>query len=106
MIAGMGASGMDPVAPPPQGDMALAEVRRQYGRQLVLFGNIEASDVENMPPTEFEKVVSRALTEGTAGAGRGFVLMPSSCPYGRCITARTMANYETMVRLATGWGHG
>ena len=29
---------------------------------------------------------------------RGFVLMPSACPYGRKITARTMANYETMVR--------
>mgnify|MGYP000712381494 CR=1 FL=1 len=43
------------------------------------------------------------LEEGTAGEGRGFVLMPSACPYGRHISADVMANYETMVRLATGF---
>ena len=52
---------------------------------------------------DFEKVVAKSLREGTAGPGRGFVLMPSACPCGRKITAKTMANYETMVRLATGF---
>ncbi|MGB2821624.1 MAG: hypothetical protein WBF17_11625, partial [Phycisphaerae bacterium] len=80
----------------------LADVRREYGRQLVLFGNIEIRDVENLPPAEFEKVVAKSLADGTAGEGRGFVLMPTACPCGRTITPRTMANYETMVRLATG----
>ena len=32
----------------------------------------------------------------------GFVLMPSACPCGRTIAPGTMANYETMVRLAAG----
>ena len=44
-----------------------------------------------------------ALAEGTAGAGRGFVLMPSAAPYGRTISSTTMRNYETMVRLAEAW---
>ena len=51
---------------------------------------------------EFEKVVAGSLADGTAGPGRGFVLMPSACPCGRTIAPRTMANYETMVRLAAG----
>lgn len=99
----MGASATDPIEPPPQGDVELAYVRREYGRDLALFGNLECSDIENMPPSEFERVVARALRDGTSGEGRGFVLMPSSAPYGRHITATTMANYETMVRLATGF---
>lgn len=96
----MGATATDPIEPPPQGDVTLEFVRREYGRELVLFGNIEASDLENLEPSEFEKVVAQSLREGTAGEGRGFVLMPSAAPYGRTITPRTMANYETMVRLA------
>lgn len=99
-IAAMGADGLDPVEPPPQGDVELIDVRRKYGRQMVLFGNIEAADLENLPPAKFQRKVRRALAEGTAGEGRGFVLMPSACPYGRTISAETLTNYETMIRLA------
>ena len=102
-IAAMGAKGMDPCEPPPQGDMTLTEIREAVGDQMVLFGNIESSDIENLVPAEFEKKVVQALREGTAG-GRGFVLMPSSCPYGRTIEPNVLANYETMVRLAENWG--
>ena len=98
-IAAMQPAGLDPVEPPPQGDMHLSEVRREIGAQTVLFGNIEASEIELLPPDAFAVRVQQALREGTGGKGRGFVLMPSSCPYGREISARVMANYETMVRL-------
>ena len=103
LIMKMRPAAIDPIEPPPQGDVLLADVRRQYGRQLVLFGNIEAAHIENMPPRQFEKVVAKSLRDGTAGAGRGFVLTPSASPYGRTITPTTMANYETMVRLATSF---
>ncbi|MCL4691250.1 MAG: hypothetical protein KJ060_01880 [Candidatus Hydrogenedentes bacterium] len=100
----MGADATDPIEPPPQGDVHLANVRREFGKDLVLFGNIEVSDIENLEPRDFEKVVTQALRDGTHGEGRGFVLMPTSCPYGREISARTMANYETMARLTREWG--
>ncbi|MEI7898654.1 MAG: uroporphyrinogen decarboxylase family protein [bacterium] len=100
LICAAGAAGLDPVEPPQQGDVELGDVRREYGRELVLFGNIEAADIENMPPAEFERKVAQALREGSQGEGHGFVLMPSACPYGRTISADTMRNYETMVRLA------
>ena len=102
-IAAMGAMGLDPCEPPPQGDMTLTEIREAVGDQMVLFGNIESSDIENLSPVDFEKKVVEALREGTAG-GCGFVLMPSSCPYGRTITPNVLANYETMVLLAENWG--
>ncbi len=100
-IARMKPDGMDPLEPPPQGDMQLWELKREIGQDTVLMGNIEAADIENLPPPAFERKVATALREGTSGPGRGFVLHPSACPYGRTITARTMANYETMLRLAT-----
>jgi hypothetical protein len=103
-IAGMGADGLDPIEPPPQGDVQLRDVRERHGSQLVLFGNIEINDIELLPPSQFEEKVKQALEEGMGGSGRGFVLMPSAGPYGRTISAQMMRNYETMVRLAERGG--
>lgn len=100
-IVEMGAAAIDPVEPPPQGDVELADVRREYGDKLVLFGNIEYADIENAEPAQFEEMVEKTLRDGTQGPGRGFVLMPSAAPIGRKVTPRVLANYETMVRLTT-----
>lgn len=100
LICQMGADATDPIEPPPHGDVRLGYVRRRYGDKLVLFGNIELSDIESMEPAVFERLVAQALTDGTRGHGRGFVLIPSSAPNGRQITPRILKNYETMVRLA------
>lgn len=96
-IAATGCVALDPIEPPPQGDVELRYVRERYGDQLVLFGNLEISDIENMPPPRFRNVVDRAIEQGTAGSGRGFVLMPSACPYGRVLSPRALENYRTMV---------
>ena len=100
-IVEMNPAAIDPIEPPPQGDVELAYVRRKYGKDLVLFGNIEFADIENTEPAEFEKLVEKTLKDGTAGEGKGFVLMPSSAPISRKVTLRVLANYQTMVRLAT-----
>ena len=99
MIAGMGADGLDPIEPPPQGDVELSYVRQNYGDQMVLFGNLEAADIQNLPTQQFAEKVERAIDEGTAGKGRGFVLMPSACPYGRELSTRALRNYQCMVEI-------
>jgi uroporphyrinogen-III decarboxylase len=96
-IVSTGCDGLDPIEPPPQGDVELAYVRERYGDKLVLFGNLEITDIENLPAPQFRKKVEQALREGTAGKGRGFVLMPSACPYGRKLSASTLRNYEIML---------
>jgi len=103
-IAATGCTGLDPVEPPPQGDVSLAYVRKNYGKQMVLFGNLEASDIENLPVDQFAEKVRTALREGTAGKGRGFVLMPSASPYGRKLADRSLRNYEKMVELTEAFG--
>ena len=99
-IAAMGADALDPIEPPPQGDVELAYVRHRYGKQLVLFGNLEIADIENMPTAQFAEKVKRAFDEGTAGDGRGFVLMPSASPYGRELSPLALKNYETIISIA------
>ena len=96
-IVGMGADAIDPIEPPPNGDVELEYVRKKYGDQIVLFGNIEVCDIENMPCEEFSKVVDKTLEEAMKYKGRGFVLTPSSSPYGRNITAQTLGNYQILV---------
>jgi len=96
----MGADATDPLEPPPHGDVQLADVRARYGKDMVLFGNIEAADIETMPEDRFQKLVAKALRDGTSGPGRGFVLMPSAAPFSRTITPRMLRNYQTMLKLA------
>ncbi len=99
-IVATGCAGLDPIEPPHQGDVELSYVREKYGTQLVLFGNIEITDIENLPTEQFEQKVRRAIREGTSGEGRGFVLMPSACPYGRVLPELTLTNYRKMVEVA------
>ncbi|MHC4252770.1 MAG: uroporphyrinogen decarboxylase family protein, partial [Planctomycetota bacterium] len=98
-IAATGCRGLDPVEPPPQGDVALKWVRERHGRQMTLFGNLEASDLENLCAEDFERKIAQAVEEGTSREGRGFVLMPSACPIGRKLSERALGNYERMVEF-------
>jgi hypothetical protein len=97
-IVATGCDGLDPIEPAPQGDVTLADVRERCGDQLVLFGNLEASDLENLPTPQFEEKIRTALDQGPGG--KGFVLMPSACPYGRELSPHVLPNYQAMVRLA------
>ncbi len=92
-----GCMAIDPIEPAPQGNVSLEYVRRNYGGQLALFGNLEAADIENLGENEFRPKVRRALEEGTGGKGRGFVLMPSASPYGRLLSSKAMRNYEVIL---------
>ena len=97
-IVGMGADAIDPVEPSPQGDVQLKEVREKYGDKLVLFGNIEVTDIENLPADKFGELVDRTLEEIASTSGRGCVIMPSASPIGRKVPAQTLQNYETLVQ--------
>jgi len=93
----MGADATDPLEPSPHGNADLRQIRETYGKDLVLFGNIEIADIESLPPDKFREVVRKTLADGTFGEGRGFVLMPTASPYGRIISERTFRNYEIMI---------
>ena len=98
MTVQTGCMGLDPIEPPPQGDVSLEYVRQRHGEQLVLFGNLELSDIETLSENAFAPKVLAALEQGTAGAGRGFVLMPSACPIGRALSDTALRNYFRLIQ--------
>jgi len=98
-IVSMGGTAIDPVEPPPQGDVELGYVKEKYGKHLVLFGNLEVSDIETLTVDVFAEKVRQAIAEGTSGSGRGFVLMPSASPYGRKLSQRALKNYEKIIDI-------
>ena len=104
LLLATGCKGLDPIEPPTQGDVTLEGVRKRVPDDFILFGNIEASDIESLPANEFAVKVETALRDGPNSSGAAFVLMPSSCPYGRTITPLTLRNYRTMVELTEALG--
>ena len=60
----MGADTLDPVEPPPDGDIEMAEAKRWAKGRMVLMGNIEFRKLEFAEPDEIEELVRRAIVEG------------------------------------------
>jgi len=96
LIKKTGWTAIDPVEPPPQGDVSLKEAREILGSNIVIFGNIEVNYLENLDRDEFSHCVRTALKEGPVN-GKNFVLMPTSAPYGRNISPRVVQNYRIMI---------
>jgi len=60
----MGADALDPVEPPPHGDIEMGEAKRRVAGGITLFGNIEFQDLEFAGPEEIEVKVKRAILDG------------------------------------------
>ncbi len=101
-LCAIGADGIDPVEPPPDGDIPLAEVKARYGDRLVLFGNMELKYLETETPAEIDARV-RAMMDN-AKANGGFVLMPTAAPINIPLAPRTAENY--LAYLAAGEKYG
>ena len=96
----LGIDALDPTEPPPQGDMTMKDLVSACAGAVTIFGGIEVSDIENMDPREFAEVAASVVEAGAKA--KGFVLMPSSSPYGRTITDQAYANYETLIGAVEG----
>jgi Uroporphyrinogen decarboxylase (URO-D) len=73
----MGVDMLDPVEPPPDGDVTMAEARAAVGARLTLLGNIEFRELEFSSPRRIEHLVRTAIAEG--GPER-MILYPSAGP--------------------------
>lgn len=99
MVVETGCMGIDPVEPEPQGNVSLKYAGENYGDKLVLFGNLELSEMELLKSDIFANKVATAIEEGTAFSRKGFVLMPSAAPLGRVLQAKVYENYKTIIEV-------
>ena len=77
-IREMRVDAVDPLEPPPDGDVELHEARKILGTKTVLIGNIEERLFEIGRKTDIEKQVKKAISQ-TAATGV-FILCPTAMP--------------------------
>lgn len=94
--------GLDPIEPPPDGDIELTEVKARTRGRLTLFGNIELKALEHATANEVEALTRRAVAEGKPG-GR-FILMPTAAPISIPLTPKTGENYRRYIETALECG--
>ena len=75
----------------PQGGVDIAEVKRLYGRDLCLIGNVHCGMLDTGTPEQIEAAASYALRHGMPGGG--YIFSTSNCVY----TGMPLASYETML---------
>ena len=101
-LAGSDVLCMDPVEPPPDGDISLQEVKALYGDQLALFGNIELKALETETPEAIDALVRSVMADGKPGGG--FVLMPTASPINIPLNPRTEENLLMMIDAGHRYG--
>lgn len=68
---------LEPIEPPPDGDITLAEVKEIGKGKICLVGNIEARHLlGNSTPQEIDRLVKEAIGAGVPGGG--FILAPTA----------------------------
>ncbi|OGO89796.1 MAG: hypothetical protein A2Y15_04940 [Clostridiales bacterium GWF2_36_10] len=72
----MGVDILNPLEPPPNGDVDMDEVVRKYGQKIGLEGNIEIQDIIQSEPEHLKTLISSCVKAGSK-SGR-FILCPSA----------------------------
>jgi len=98
----MGADATDPVEPPPDGDVTLAEAKRIVAGRLTIFGNLELKHLETYSRDEVVALTRRTLAEGLPG-GR-FALQPTAEPITIPLGPKLEENW--MAYIDTALEHG
>ncbi len=101
-IVAAGAEGLDPIEPPPDGDIEMGQVKMLYGQKLCLFGNIELKELEHASRDRIDALVKKAMDE--AKEGGGFVLMPTAAPINVPLSKKTEENYLQYIESGLKYG--
>jgi len=97
-IAEMAPDALDPIEPPPDGDISIAELKQAVGDHICLTGGIELKFLEAETAEYVESLVRRTMAAGKPG-GR-FILMPTAAPINIPLSPKTEANYRRFIETA------
>jgi len=102
MILETSADGIDPCEGPPDGDIALGEVKKRIGERMCLFGNLQLKLLEHGTAAEVEKAVKECMD--SAKKGGGYVIMPTAAPIHSPLAKKTEENYLRFIAAALEYG--
>lgn len=75
----------------PQGGVDIAEIKRRYGKELCLIGNVHCGMMDTGTPEQVEEAANYALRHGMPGGS--YIFSTSNCIY----TGMPLTNYERML---------
>lgn len=107
-MAEMGIDAIEPLEPPPFGDVDLAAAKRLVGERMLLSGNIPSQSFINMSPEEVTACVRGAIE--AAAAGGGFTLRPTGGDAGvdpyldKSALLKIIANVEAYMKAGLKYG--
>jgi hypothetical protein len=95
---------LEPVEPPPGGDITLAEIKEEIGDRTCLMGYLQHNDLEFCSPGAIRKMVRSNIN--AAGTGGGYIVFPTARPYA-AISEKLLENYREVIAAARKYGqHG
>ncbi len=97
-----GMDALDPIEPPPDGDIELATAKRLIGGQVCLFGNLQVRLMDHGTQDEVRQAVTACMRDAKAG-GR-YVIMPTAAPIDVPLSPQTEANYYAFIETALELG--
>lgn len=97
-----GVDALDPIEAPPDGDIELADVKKQIGNDLCLFGNVQLKLLEAGTEEQVRAEVRKCMD--SAKAGGGYVLMPTAAPINIPLAEKTQDNYLAYIDEALKCG--
>lgn len=89
---------LEPVEPPPQGDITLAELRERTAGRMCLIGHIQDQELHTAPPGSMARRVeeiARVVDRGT-----GYILSPTCTPFQHPATDTYVRNYAEWIEAA------
>ena len=93
---------IDPLEPPPDGDIELGEVKEKIGEKVCLFGNLELKLLEHGTSDNVRDFVIKSMRQ--AKKGGGFVIMPTAAPINDPLAPKTLENYRVFIDTALEYG--
>ena len=98
----MAPDALDPLEPPPDGDIDIPELKRRIGSRICLMGGIELKHLETRDEDFISQLVRQTIAAGKSG-GR-FVIMPTAAPINIPLSAKTEANFIRFIETALDTG--
>ncbi len=97
-VIAMEADVLEPLEPPPQGDMALPELLQRVGGRLCLLGYIQDQEFHGAPPGTMRRRVEEIARQVERGVP--FVMAPTCTPFAHPASESFRRNYTEWVEAA------
>jgi len=94
---------LDPLEPPPLGDVNLAEVKSKFGDKMCLIGNIQACELERLSREEIDLQVKERIQ--AAAEGGGYIVSPTASPWpSPATTPEILEKYKQIIASTRKYG--